>query len=92
MKDQAQKLPAFSGKIRIHWTEDEDKVLRDLLERYGTKKWQKIAATLNNLVHYGEAVRTPKACRERWVNRVNPNLANIVWTQDEDMQLLTQCS
>jgi hypothetical protein len=51
-----------------------------------------IASSLNELSHGGTKIRTPKACRERWVNRVNPNLSNIEWTQEEDIALLTHVS
>jgi hypothetical protein len=49
------------------WTQEEDKLLLSLVNRFGTKDWCMIAlGALNN--------RTPRQCRERYKNHVKPSL------------------
>jgi hypothetical protein len=48
---------------------------------YGTTNWHIIAKLLPG--------RSPRQCRERWSNYVNPNLLKHEWTETEDEILLT---
>jgi len=67
-------------KGRGSWTEAEDKRLAELVNLYGPKKWSTaIAPHLPG--------RLGKQCRERWHNKLNPQLRGGKWT-DEETELL----
>eukprot|EP01006_Ploeotia_vitrea_P036145 TRINITY_DN65981_c5_g2_i1.p1 TRINITY_DN65981_c5_g2~~TRINITY_DN65981_c5_g2_i1.p1 ORF type:complete len:509 (+),score=54.73 TRINITY_DN65981_c5_g2_i1:30-1556(+) len=58
------------------WTEDEDTLLVELVNKNGAKRWSYIAANF--------AGRTGKQCRERYLNHLDPNLCKLEWTIEED--------
>ncbi|XP_037493910.1 transcription factor MYB114 isoform X2 [Jatropha curcas] len=60
----------------VAWTEEEDRLLRICIERYGEGKWHRVPllAGLN---------RCRKSCRLRWLNYVRPNIKRGNFTQDE---------
>lgn len=62
--------------IKGPWTKEEDDKVRDLVSRYGPKKWTLIARHLKG--------RIGKQCRERWHNHLNPNIKKCPWTDQED--------
>lgn len=74
---QMQTVP-YRIKRRC-FSEDEDGVLRSLVDEMGTKNWSKIAESMPG--------RTPKQCRERWSNYLNPALWGP-WTTEEDVLLI----
>ncbi|CAI9780819.1 unnamed protein product [Fraxinus pennsylvanica] len=59
------------------WTEEEDKLLRKCIEKYGEGKWHQVPinAGLN---------RCRKSCRLRWLNYLKPNIKRGDFTPDED--------
>ena len=48
------------------WTEEEDRLVVELVEKHGAKKWSLIAQNLPG--------RIGKQCRERWHNHLNPDI------------------
>ncbi|OMJ95807.1 hypothetical protein SteCoe_701 [Stentor coeruleus] len=74
---------------RNEWTEEEDKLLEELILFKGSKKWTNIANKLNDVFHNGEAFRLGKHCRERWLNHLDPSLKKSEWTPEEDEVILT---
>lgn len=62
------------------WTEEEDQQVRELVAKYGAKKWSAIASHLPG--------RIGKQCRERWHNHLNPGINKNPWTPQEDMTIL----
>ncbi len=58
------------------WTEEEDKKVIDLVEKYGAKKWSFISSFLPG--------RIGKQCRERWYNHLNPYVKKANWTKNEE--------
>nr|AHY00342.1 MYB110 [Actinidia chinensis] len=58
------------------WTEEEDKLLKKCIEKYGEGKWYQIPlrAGLN---------RCRKSCRLRWLNYLRPNINRGIFTADE---------
>jgi hypothetical protein len=62
------------------WTDDEDRKVVELVEKYGAKKWSVIAQHLPG--------RIGKQCRERWHNHLNPHINKSAWTIDEDRKIL----
>ncbi|CAI9766902.1 unnamed protein product [Fraxinus pennsylvanica] len=59
------------------WTEEEDKLLRKCIDKYGEGKWHTVPlrAGLN---------RCRKSCRLRWLNYLRPNIKRGDFTPDED--------
>ena len=64
------------------WTDDEDKLVRSLVDMHGTKCWSLIAASLPG--------RTGKQCRERWHNQLDPAIRKDAWTAEEDATLIAK--
>lgn len=62
------------------WTEDEDRMVINLVTKHGPKKWSLIASHLPG--------RIGKQCRERWHNHLNPDICKAPWTEDEDRTIL----
>ncbi|CAN0890323.1 Transcription factor MYB98 [Linum grandiflorum] len=77
------KKTTWKGKksqVKGQWTVDEDRLLVQLVEQYGTKKWSCIAQMLPG--------RIGKQCRERWHNHLKPDIRKDTWTEDEDRVLI----
>ncbi|XP_057978956.1 transcription factor MYB98-like [Malania oleifera] len=75
MKDKGRKKSNVKG-----WTPEEDRLLVQLVELYGAKKWSLIAQMLNG--------RVGKQCRERWHNQLRPDIKKEIWTEEEEMILI----
>lgn len=67
-------------KKRTPFTEVEDQLLKKLVNTHGTN-W--------NLVSHHMIDRSPRQCRDRWMNYLSPEITNAPWTVQED-QLLFQ--
>ncbi|MED6105994.1 hypothetical protein PIB30_000781 [Stylosanthes scabra] len=52
--------------VKGQWTAEEDRLLSQLVEQYGVRKWSHIAQTLPG--------RIGKQCRERWHNHLRPDI------------------
>ncbi|RHN45263.1 putative transcription factor MYB-HB-like family [Medicago truncatula] len=65
--------------IKGQWTTDEDRILIQLVDRFGLRKWSKIAKYMNG--------RIGKQCRERWNNHLCPDIKES-WTEEEDKILI----
>lgn len=85
--------PEFSG-ARIHkWTQDEDNLLTESVDKFGTKAWSQVSRLINSALHHEKPIRQGKHCRERWHNHLNPDLKSkynveTEWTLEEDILLL----
>lgn len=77
------------------WSEEEDRILYELVPLYGAKNWRKISDNIKG--------RTPIQCLHRWTKILQPGLVKGPWTIEEDRKLLewvrkegptkwTQCS
>lgn len=64
---------------KIRWTQQEDELIKQGVEKFGTKNWSIIAESVSG--------RTGKQCRERWINQLNPDLRSETWTAEEDQTL-----
>lgn len=62
--------------VKGPWTEEEDKRLIELVEKYGAEKWSYISSFLPG--------RIGKQCRERWFNHLNPHVKKVPWSKDEE--------
>jgi hypothetical protein len=73
---------SFSLKAPVHkqpFTEAEDQIILDFVRSNGAKNWNFVASELEN--------RTPKQCRERWHNHLDPSIQKGPWSADEDQIL-----
>lgn len=61
------------------FTDEEDAILRELVEQYGESDWHVIAGHMNG--------RNARQCRERWRNYLCPDVENGPWTEVEDKLL-----
>lgn len=62
--------------VKGPWTEEEDRLVLQLVETNGPQKWTQIAENLPG--------RIGKQCRERWHNHLNPKIKKINWSSDEE--------
>ncbi|EAY10063.1 Myb-like DNA-binding domain containing protein [Trichomonas vaginalis G3] len=67
--------------VRGSWTGEEDQIIIDWVAKNGPSQWSSLAELLPG--------RIPKQCRERWCNRLDPNINRSSWTQEEDNILIT---
>ena len=71
------------NKKRIPWSEEEDKSIKSLVNKYGTGNWTLISNEMGQN-------RSGKQCRERWYNQLNPNVKKNNWTDEEENILFTK--
>uniref|UniRef100_A0A3B3WL79 V-myb avian myeloblastosis viral oncogene homolog-like 1 n=1 Tax=Poecilia mexicana TaxID=48701 RepID=A0A3B3WL79_9TELE len=62
--------------VKGPWTQEEDRRVMELVQKYGVKRWSLIAKHLHT--------RNGKQCRERWHNHLNPAVKKSSWTAEED--------
>ncbi|KAJ1263224.1 hypothetical protein BS78_09G167500 [Paspalum vaginatum] len=62
--------------IKGPWTQEEDDIIINMVQKYGPKKWSLIARSLDG--------RIGKQCRERWHNHLDPRINKEAWTAEEE--------
>jgi len=67
---------------RRAWSEIEDKAIRELVEKYGIRKWTVVAQKMEEV--YRLNGRSGKQCRERWHNHLDPKINKKPWTEREE--------
>lgn len=68
--------------VKGPWTAEEDRIVVEMVEKYGPKNWSKVASALSG--------RIGKQCRERWHNHLNPHIKRAKWTAEEDEIILRE--
>lgn len=66
---------------RRFFTQNEDMLLTKAAIQYNEKSWNIIAQCVPG--------RTPRQCRDRWMNYLKPNLKFDPWTKEEDELLIS---
>jgi hypothetical protein len=83
-ENQEADLQSFAPSSRhpphAKFTADEDAQLRSHVAAVGQGNWHAISGRMSG--------RTPRQCKERWVNYLAPTLNIAAWTPDEDCLLL----
>ncbi|XP_039013964.1 transcription factor MYB98-like [Hibiscus syriacus] len=74
------KVRKKSNGVKGQWTMEEDRLLIQLVEQYGVRKWSHIAHMLPR--------RIGKQCRERWHNHLRPHIKKDKWSEEEDKVLI----
>ncbi|XVF50325.1 hypothetical protein PTKIN_Ptkin04bG0087700 [Pterospermum kingtungense] len=69
-----------SNVVKGQWIIEEDRLLIQLVEQYGVRKWSHIAQMLPG--------RIGKQCRERWHNHLRPDIKKDTWSEEEDKVLI----
>ncbi|KAI5247869.1 hypothetical protein E4T43_01755 [Aureobasidium subglaciale] len=70
-------MPVVKGGV---WTNIEDEILKAAVSKYGLQQWARVSSLL--------ARKTPKQCKARWSEWLDPGIRKIEWTKDEDEKLL----
>ncbi|KAA8549376.1 hypothetical protein F0562_001060 [Nyssa sinensis] len=76
----AGKKPKVGYFIKGQWTDEEDRKLVRMVNRYGESKWALISEKM--------AYRVGKQCRERWHNHLRPAIKKDIWTEEEERILI----
>lgn len=67
---------------RRAWNEEEDNVIRKLVNKHGIRQWTKVAQEMETKFHLDG--RSGKQCRERWHNHLDPHINKRSWTKEEE--------
>ena len=67
------------GISKAKFRSEDDLRLQQLVTQYGDRNWRFISSLMGN--------RSPRQCRERWENYINPYLNKAPWTEEEDRLL-----
>ncbi|EHL01106.1 putative Pre-mRNA-splicing factor cef-1 [Glarea lozoyensis 74030] len=70
-------MPVVKGGV---WTNIEDEVLKASVSKYGLNQWARVSSLL--------ARKTPKQCKARWSEWLDPGIRKIEWSKEEDEKLL----
>jgi len=70
-------MPVVKGGV---WTNIEDEILKASVSKYGLQQWARVSSLL--------ARKTPKQCKARWAEWLDPGIRKVEWSKDEDEKLL----
>ncbi|KAI9171233.1 Pre-mRNA splicing factor CEF1 [Paramyrothecium foliicola] len=70
-------MPVVKGGV---WTNIEDEILKASVSKYGLNQWARVSSLL--------ARKTPKQCKARWNEWLDPSIKKIEWSREEDERLL----
>lgn len=71
------------GKVHLkggQWTNVEDEILKAAVMKYGLNQWARISSLLTR--------KTPKQCKARWNEWLDPAVRKTGWTKEEEERLL----
>ncbi|CAO1637653.1 unnamed protein product [Sympodiomycopsis kandeliae] len=71
--------------VRVHikggvWKNTEDEILKAAISKYGMNQWARISSLLTR--------KTPKQCKARWYEWLDPSIKKTEWSKEEDEKLL----
>ncbi|KAI4366413.1 hypothetical protein MLD38_022294 [Melastoma candidum] len=69
-----------SDRVKGPWSAEEDRILTQMVSRYGPKNWSLISRHIKG--------RSGKSCRLRWCNQLNPHVEHRPFSPDEDEAIL----
>ena len=62
------------------WKNTEDEILKAAISKYGKNQWARISSLLVR--------KTPKQCKARWYEWLDPSIKKTEWSKQEDEKLL----
>ncbi|KAJ3276898.1 Cell cycle serine/threonine-protein kinase cdc5/MSD2 [Terramyces sp. JEL0728] len=62
------------------WKNTEDEILKAAVMKYGKNQWARISSLLTR--------KTPKQCKARWYEWLDPSIRKTEWSKEEDEKLL----
>ncbi|TIC53373.1 hypothetical protein E3Q05_02448 [Wallemia mellicola] len=62
------------------WKNTEDEILKAAISKYGKNQWARISSLLVR--------KTPKQCKARWYEWLDPSIKKTEWSKTEDEKLL----
>ncbi|KAL1920909.1 uncharacterized protein VTP21DRAFT_11544 [Calcarisporiella thermophila] len=62
------------------WKNTEDEILKAAVSKYGKNQWARISSLLVR--------KTPKQCKARWYEWLDPGIKKTEWSREEDEKLL----
>lgn len=62
------------------WKNTEDEILKAAVMKYGKNQWARISSLLVR--------KTPKQCKSRWFEWLDPSIKKTEWSKEEDEKLL----
>lgn len=68
---------------RCVWTAKEDAALEEASRKYKGECWNLVAEYVQSVTSIGVSLKTPKQCRERWNNQLNPKVQLTPLTEEE---------
>jgi hypothetical protein len=77
-KDGSRRRKAKDSRI-ASWTCEEDQTIKEIVAKYGPKRWTFVASHLPG--------RRSKQCRERWHNQLHPLINKHSWIDEEEWLL-----
>ncbi|KAG2393274.1 hypothetical protein C9374_006805 [Naegleria lovaniensis] len=66
------------SKTCKRWTEEQNRLLKDAVLRYGPRNWKKIASEISG------GMFTADQCNQHWHRVLHPRIIKGEWTQEED--------
>ena len=78
---QLEELMENPTHDKKRWTHDEDLALQQAVDELGTSNWGEISRRM-------PAKRSSIQCRRRYSNKLDPNVKNDDWTEDEDKKIV----
>ncbi|KAK7536154.1 pre-mRNA splicing factor component-domain-containing protein [Phyllosticta citribraziliensis] len=70
-------MPVVKGGV---WTNIEDEIVKVAVSKYGLNQWARVSSLL--------ARKTPKQCKARWSEWLDPSIRKVEWSKEEDEKLL----
>ena len=62
------------------WKNTEDEILKAAVMKYGKNQWARISSLLVR--------KSPKQCKQRWYEWLDPSIKKTAWTREEEEKLL----
>jgi myb proto-oncogene protein len=87
---------------RASWSDEEDELIKRLVEEHGTRKWAVVAAELNaanlgvcktsnfhrqRFYWLTQVKRSGKQCRGRWLNHLDDAITHAPWSEEEEKRI-----
>ena len=81
LESRSVQQPAYRRSL---WSPNEDDLLRKAVKKHKRRMsdipWASVAAMVS--------CRSPKQCRERWRNHIDPSISHAPWSEEENALLL----